>query len=152
MCILLCLPGVAAAATYRVGPISDLSSSCSGQNAEVEQAVHRTLGYVYEEWMGCSGIAFARSLDGGKTWSDPISVPGSVGSNVNSWDPAVAVGPDGTVYAAFMIAKGSRWYPVVAASFDHGATFPHLTSLTPPDAKNWGDRDFIAVGPEAPCM
>src|SRR5213082_2075504 len=106
------------------------------------------LGYVYEEWMGCQGIAFARSVDGGITFSDPISLPGSVGSNVNSWDPALAVAPDGTVYAEFMLAKGGQWYPVVAASFDHGVTFPQVTSLVPPDAKNWGDRDFIAVGPD----
>jgi hypothetical protein len=141
-------PALASAATYTVGPISDISASCSGQNAEVEQAVDPKSGYVYEDWMGCNGIAFARSTDGGATFQTPISVPGSVGSNVNSWDPAVAVGPDGTVYAAFMVAKGSQWYPVVAKSTDQGATFSQVTSLVPPDAKNWGDRDFIAVGPD----
>ncbi len=67
---------------------------------------------------------------------------------MNAWDPAVTVAPDGTVYAAFMIAKSSQWYPVVAASFDHGATFSQVTSLVPPDPKNWGDREFIAVGPD----
>jgi hypothetical protein len=131
------LAATAAAAvepTYTVGPITNISSACSGQNAEVEQAVDPRLPhYVYEEWMGCQGIAFAHSIDGGLTFSDPIAVPGSVGSNVNSWDPAVAVGPDGTVYAAFMLAKGGQWYPVVAASFDHGFTFPQVTSLVPPD-------------------
>jgi BNR/Asp-box repeat len=134
--------------TYTTGPVTTLSAACSGQNAEVEQAAAPASGYVYETWMGCKGIAFARSADGGHTFGTPISVPGSVGSNVNAWDPAVAVGPDGTVYAAFMIAKGSQWYPVVAASFDHGATFSQVSSLTPPDPKNWGDRDFIAVGPD----
>src|SRR5260370_16710207 len=99
--------------------------------------------------MGGGGIAFARSTDRGSTFSEPISVPGSVGSNVNSWDPAVAVAPDGTVYAAFMIAKASQWYPVVAASFDHGATFSQVSSLLPPDQNNSGDRDFISVGPHA---
>jgi hypothetical protein len=135
-------------ASYAIGPVRNVSVSCAGQNAEVEQAVDAKLGYVYEVWMGCRGIAFARSTDGGATFQAPISVPGSVGSNLNSWDPAVAVAPNGTVYAAFMIAKGSQWYPVVAASFDHGVTFPQLTSLVPPDPKNWGDRDFIAVGPD----
>lgn len=139
---------MAAAASYSVGPISNLTASCAGQNAEVEQAVDPALGYVYEEWMGCSGIAFARSLDGGRSFTSPISVPGSVGSNLNSWDPALAVAPDGTVYAAFMISHSAHWYPVVAASFDHGATFTQVSSLVPPDAKNWGDRDFIAVGPD----
>src|SRR2546421_4761066 len=98
--------------------------------------------------MGCKGIAFARSTDGGDTFDTPITVPGSVGSNYNSWDPAVTVGPDGTVYAAFMLGHSSQWYPVVAASFDHGQTFSQVTQLVPPDEQNWGDRDFIAVGPD----
>jgi hypothetical protein len=139
---------LAAGPTYSIGAIANISSTCAGQNAEVEQAVDPMLNYVYEEWMGCSGIAFARSVDGGVTFSAPISVPGSGGSNTNSWDPTVAVAPDGTVYAAFMRASGGQWYPVVAASFDHGVTFPQVTSLIPPDAKNWGDRPFIAVGPD----
>jgi hypothetical protein len=139
--------GVASAAvTYSVGPNVNISASCSGQNAEVLQAVDRTLGYVYETWMGCRGIAFARSTDGGQHFQTPISVPGSVGSNVNVWDPVVAVAGDGTVYAGFMIAKAGEWYPVVATSFDHGVTFPQVASLTPPVQKNWGDRPFISAG------
>jgi hypothetical protein len=141
-------PALGAGATYTAGAVTDISASCSGQNAEVEQAVDPKLGYVYEDWMGCSGIGFARSTDGGRTFGTPISLPGATGSNVNAWDPAVAVAPNGTVYAAFMLAKNSQWYPVVAASFDHGQTFPQVTELKPPDAKNWGDRDFIAVGPD----
>ena len=141
-------PALGAGTTYSVRPVADISASCSGQNAEVEQAADAKLGYVYETWMGCRGIVFARSTDGGRTFDTPISVPGSVGSNVNVWDPAVTVAPDGTVYAAFMIAKGSQWYPIVAASFDHGVTFPQVSSLLPPDPKNWGDRPFIAVGPD----
>jgi hypothetical protein len=141
-------PTTAGAATSTISPIVDVSVSCSGQNAEVEQAIDNRLGYVYEIWMGCRGIALARSTDGGHTFETPISVPGSVGSNVNAWDPAVTVAPDGTVYAAFMIAKGSQWYPIVAASFDHGRTFPQVSSLVPPDSKNWGDREFLAVAPD----
>ncbi len=137
-----------AGTTDNIGPITNVSASCAGQNAEVEQAADPRLGYVYETWMGCNGIAFARSTDGGRSFGTPLSVPGSVGSNLNSWDPAVTVAPDGTVYAAFMLAKSSQWYPVVAASFDHGATFTQVSSLLPPDQKNWGDRDFIAVGPD----
>jgi len=135
------------AAAYRVGPITGVST-CGGQNAEVEQAADPKLGYVYEEWMGCKGIAVARSADGGRTWGAPVSLPGTVGSNVNTWDPAIAVAPDGTVYASFMLARGGQYYPVVGASFDHGATFPQSSALIPPDRKNWGDRDFIAVGPD----
>jgi hypothetical protein len=135
-----------ATVNYSISPVTDVSN-CSGQNAEVEQAVDQTLGYVYEDWIGCSGIAFARSTDGGLTFSKPVSLPGSLGG-INAWDPAVAVAPDGTVYAAFMRSHDNQWYPVVDASFDHGQTFPQETLLTPPDAKNWGDRDFIAVAPD----
>ena len=141
-------PALGAGTTYTIGPVVDVSAPCAGQNAEVEQAVDPALGYVYETWMGCRGIALARSTDGGRTFEEPLSVPGSVGSNYNSWDPAVAVGADGTVYAVFMLTRASQWYPVVAASFDHGSTFTQVTRLIPPDPHNWGDRPFIAVGPD----
>jgi hypothetical protein len=137
-----------ASAGYTTGPITDISASCSTQNAEVEQTVDPKLGYVYEDWMGCNGIGFARSTDGGRTFSSPLTLPGSPGSTRNAWDPSIAVAPDGTVYAAFMVAHDSQWYPVLAASFDHGAKFTQVTSLVPPDPKNWGDRDFIALGPD----
>jgi len=97
--------------------------------------------------MGCGGISFASSADGGKTFSQPIAPPAFVGSDFNSWDPALAVGPDGTVYASFMRAKDSQWYPVVDASFDYGQTFVQSVPLIPPNSKNWADRVFIAVGP-----
>jgi hypothetical protein len=139
----------ALAATLSAGPISDISSACSGQNAEVEQAVDPATGYIYEEWIGCGGIGFSRSTDGGNTWSAPIQLPGGVGaSKFKTWDPAIAVAPNGTVYASFMVAKNAQSYPVVDASFDHGATFPQVTPLLPPDHRNWGDRDFVAVGPD----
>jgi hypothetical protein len=128
--------------------VTDISTSCGMSNAEVEQAVDPALGYVYEVWMGCSKIAFARSTDGGRTFAKPISVDGGPGSHYNSWDPAVTVAPNGTVYAAYMIARSDQWYPVVAASFDHGLTFPQVTEVVPPDEKNWGDRAFLAVGPD----
>jgi hypothetical protein len=143
------LSAQATSATYLTGPISNLTArSCSGSNAEVEQAVDTALGYVYEDWMGCSKIGFARSTDGGRTFSPAMTIPGSIGSNLNAWDPALAVAPDGTVYAGFMVAHGAQWYPVVAASFDHGVSFTQVSAVVPPDAKNWGDRDFLAVGPD----
>jgi hypothetical protein len=142
------LPASATAARYSIGPISEVSSGCPNQNAEVEQAVDPRLGYVYELWMGCRGIGFARSTNGGDSFAPPITVPGSGGSVSKPWDPAIAVAPNGTVYASFMVSKHGQAYPVVAASADHGQTFGQVTSLIPPDPKNWGDRDFIAVGPD----
>ena len=130
---------------FTVSHITDVSKPCKDQNAEVEQGVDPSGAYVYELWMGCTGIAFARSVDRGRHFSAPIAVPGSVRS---SWDPAVAVAPSGTVYASFMISRNGYSYPVVAASFDHGATFPQVSSLVPSKRRNWGDRDFVAVGPD----
>ena len=131
--------------TYHVSRIADVSRACTGQNAEVEQAADRSGLDVYELWMGCHGIAFARSTDGGHHFGSPMNVPGSVAS---SWDPALAVAPNGTVYAAFMITRKGYTYPVVAASFNHGVTFSQVSSLVPPVHRNWGDRDFIAVAPD----
>jgi hypothetical protein len=141
-------PTALASPTYTISQSGDISSACAGQNAEVEQAVDPSLHYVYVDWMGCKGIGFAVSTDGGRHFGAPLSLPGSVGSSVNVWDPAITVAPNGTVYAAFMRAKAGDWYPVVAASFDHGQTFPQVSALVPPVHKNWGDRDFIAVGPD----
>jgi hypothetical protein len=130
----------------RISPVTDISSACPGQNAEVEEATAPP-HYVYAEWIGCGGIGFARSTDGGLHWSKPVTVPGSAGS---SWDPAVTVAPNGTVYASYMhgkpSAEGGRYmYPGVAASFNHGASFPQVSSDLPPAPGNWGDRDFIAA-------
>jgi hypothetical protein len=131
--------------TYGVGQIADVSRACTDQNAEVEQATDASGRYVYELWMGCKGIGFARSTDGGHHFGPPISVPGSVAS---SWDPALAVAADGTVYASFMITREGYTFPVVSASFNHGVSFPQVTSLVPPIRRNWGDRDFIAIAPD----
>lgn len=138
----LAAPSAAAAASGGLGPITDVSSGCAGQNAEVEQAVAPP-HYVYEAWIGCHGEGFARSTDGGMTFSAPITLPDSSRSD----DPAISVATDGTVYVSYERDFGGQAFPVVATSFDHGATFPQVASLTPPVHGNWGDRDFIAAGP-----
>jgi hypothetical protein len=96
--------------------------------------------------MGCKGIGFARSTNGGRSFDAPVELTQT--PTLKTWDPAVTVGPDGTVCAAFMRATATQSYPVVEASFDHGQSFKQVTTLVPPDKKNWGDRDFIAVGPD----
>ncbi len=131
----------ASAAPSGVGPVTDVSSACAGQNAEVEQAVAPP-HYVYEAWIGCGGEGFARSVDGGAHFSTPITLPDSSQSD----DPAVAVAPDGTVYVSYLRYFNNYAYPVVATSFDHGATFTQVSSLIPHVVGNWGDRDFIAAG------
>jgi hypothetical protein len=115
-------------------------------DAEVEDAVWRQ--DVYAAWI-CQlarhelRIGYARSADGGKTWSAPGVMEGSSGG----WDPAVAVAPDGTLYVSFMADSGNRSSPVVDVSTDQGRTFSRSVRLVPPGNRNMGDRDFIAAGP-----
>jgi len=166
--LVLAVPAVASAAgrarpaagpaRVRVGPVLEVSRGCAGQNAEVEQAVDYP--YVYEAWMGCGGIEFARSTDGGGSFGHALRVPGSAVPGYlhlghfsipkKGWDPAVAVAPDGTVYVSYMIIRHRSEHPVAAVSVDHGASFTRVSQLTPPaqHAVNWGDRGFIAVAPD----
>lgn len=132
-----------AAHKVAVSPITEFST-CPRQNAEIEQAVDPVRGDVYEEWMGCGDrIGFAASTDGGLRFGKPVVLADSLGA----WDPALAVAPDGTVYAAFMNATAHSAFPVVEASFNHGTSFPRVRRLIPGQRNDWGDRDFIAVGP-----
>jgi hypothetical protein len=144
------IPSLAAAAaggvTYQIGSIQEVSQGC-GPSAEVEQAVDLTNSkYVYEAWIGCGGIGFARSTNGGVTFLPPIAMPES--QSYFSWDPTVAVGPDGTLYVGYMVETSTQIFPVVATSFNHGSTFAQVTQLLPPDQNNWGDRVFLAAAPD----
>jgi hypothetical protein len=51
------------------------------------------------------------------------------------------------LYAAYMINDGVHSYPVVAVSFDNGASFAVVSRLIPTQDGNWGDRPFLAAGP-----
>src|SRR5215469_14349422 len=51
-------------------PITEISRGCPGQNAEAEQAIDGR--YVYVAWIGCDGIGFARSADGGRSFGKPV--------------------------------------------------------------------------------
>jgi len=130
-------------------PTQTLISACAGHNAEVEEATAPP-DYVYADWIGCGGIGFARSPDGGKTWGPAVTVPGSADNAAirpTSWDPAIAVAANGTVYLSFMHATSTATYPVVDVSHDHGRTFAHSYSDRQ-NPGNWGDRDFLAAAPD----
>ena len=119
----------AAAPGVTVGPVTDVSrTACAADNAEVISAAARDL--VYAAWICGSknrpGIGFARSADGGTTWSEPVIMPGSSGA----WDPAIAVAPDGTVYVSFMRSTAGHSFPVVDVSRDQGKTFPESAAAT----------------------
>jgi hypothetical protein len=136
-------------ASYSASPPVNISASCAGQDAETIQATDPAVDGVYDAWMGCKGIGFSASLNGGTSFGTPLTMPGSIGQKGSrSWDPAVTVAPDGTVYVAFMVSRAGQTYPTVDVSTDHGASFRTAGVITPPDAGNWGDRDFIAAGPD----
>src|SRR5215468_12156815 len=50
--------------TGSVSPVTEASKGCAGRNAEVETATAAP-DYVYDLWIGCRGIGYARSSDGG---------------------------------------------------------------------------------------
>ena len=119
-------------------------------NAEVESAVDPTTGYIYDEWIGCGGIGFARSIDGGASFQSAITIPESLDGLGNfSWDPAIAVSSNGTIYAAFMLSSGNVYplggRPMVAISYDHGLSFSKVASVAPYNNTEFSDRDFIAI-------
>jgi hypothetical protein len=87
------VPQARASVNPIIGPVITVSQGCAGQNAEVQTAVDPLRGDVYEEWMGCDGIGFARSTDGGRHFDAPLTVPGSAGG----WDPALALARNGTL-------------------------------------------------------
>jgi hypothetical protein len=140
---LLGLAAPAAPLAQAASSITVISQACGGQNSEVEEATAAP-SYIYQVWIGCGGIGYSRSTNGGASYSTAVEMPGSGGA----WDPAIAVGPTGNVYVAYMLNSGGYEYPVVSASFDQGATFTQTTGLRPSSSGNWGDRDFIAVGPD----
>ena len=121
------------------------AACASGGNAEVESAYDPSAAILYDAWIGCGGIGFARSLDGGFSFQTATTVLGS--TNGSSWDPSVAVAPNGTVLVGFMHSNATGPMPMVAWSTDHGASFSGDAVAFRPNPREFGDRDFLAVAP-----
>lgn len=131
-----------------------VDAPCNGSaNAEVQQAFDARANILYEDWIGCGGIGFSRSLDGGYTFAPAVTVLGSTFPlSVGSWDPAIAVAPNGTVYLSFMAdvptSMGDRGTPVVTWSWDQGRTFAGTSPVYLPGPNTFADRDYLAVAPD----
>jgi hypothetical protein len=105
----------------------------SGQN-DPQIAVARN-GVVYAAWLNdyVPGVVFSRSIDHGRSWSDPRPVMRGVDF---SDKPILAISPSGrNVYIAF---NASDSY--IVASHDYGATF------APPVRTNHDTRYYFANG------
>ncbi|MCI4344356.1 MAG: fibronectin type III domain-containing protein [Thermoplasmata archaeon] len=133
------------AGVYPRNLLVDTPCTSSG-NAEVQQAFDPGRNYLYEAWIGCSGIGFARSLDGGYSFQPAMPVPGSLGAL--SWDPSVVLAPNGTVYVGYMRdLRNTGDAPQIAWSWNFGASFAGNTTAFHPNPAAFADRDFLAVAP-----
>ena len=134
----------------------DAPCQLNGSNAEVQQTYDSARGILYELWIGCGGIGFSRSLDGGRSFQPAFVVPGSVPEGIpgESWDPSIALAPNGTLYVAFIVhvpvtfSQLSYDAPVVAWSVDHGVSFQGWSYVSTPSANVFADRDFLAIAPD----
>jgi len=86
--------------------------------------------YVYAVWTGLGGsAAFARSTDGGVTWSVPNSPCGGCAANDNN----VIVLPDGSVADIFIWNNGASSTPyAITISPDRGLTWSAPAAIVTP--------------------
>ncbi len=75
---------------------------------------------------GSDQIVFARSTDGGHTWSAPLPLSPSHNNNATGGrqGAAVKVGPDGTVFVVWLDTVDKMAVERISISHDGGATFP----------------------------
>lgn len=96
---------------------------------------------VYAAWTkftnGGDQIVFARSTDGGVTWSNPLPISPDYNNNAagGRQGAAVKVGPDGTVYVVWLDTVNKQAVERISISHDGGKTFPkqNLTVATVTD-------------------
>ncbi len=76
--------------------------------------------------VGGDQILFARSADGGKTWSNPLPLSPDYNNNVvgGRQGAVVKAGPDGTVFVVWLDSVDKQAVQRMSISHDGGETFP----------------------------
>ena len=148
------------------------TSDISGQsgtvilNSEVEPYVavdptnpkHIVGAWQQDRWSngGARGIVAGVSTDGGNTWTD-MPIPGATvnsgGTDVRASDPWVSIGPDGTVYVAYLSLPdpniGNPTALRINASTDGGYTWgaPTAAITNSGDTNVFDDKDSLTADP-----
>jgi hypothetical protein len=110
--------GTSFTAPIPVAAVNDIPSPLSGSSFRdwsfPSVDVNQTTGAIYVTWANedqssaTALIEFTESDDGGKTWSTPVAVGGSVGV-VNAFFSSVAASPDG--HHVFVAWTAQTWQP-----------------------------------------
>ena len=122
------------------GPDVDMSTLSSGENEyQIDINPLNTLFAVAGSNDGLTaGVGIYRTSDGGLSW---VSFDAPIGTTA-CCDPAVAYGPDGTVYVGILDTSPAGQYTL--RSTDNGVTWTNLGLLSLPD------RNQIATDPTNP--
>ena len=91
-------------------------------------------------------IVVRRSTDGGKTWSEPVTIAKGVGTADNNrcgyGDPSLVKGKDGKLYCLFAAGNLGYWYGqkhvCMSTSTDNGVTWSSSESNPPVDLYSTG--------------
>ncbi len=151
----------AAALATVTGPAVSHEVLVSGnlQGTGTWEAYDPTAHILFAVWQSAVGVGFARSLNGGASFQAPVTVPGSEDSFTNtsysfSFNPTVSVSATGIVYVAFAYSTLNlttfatpAGVPIVAVSFNHGASFAYATPVAPLDPLAFTDSPYVAAGP-----
>jgi hypothetical protein len=103
-------------------------------------------GAVYAAWTEYDGpLWFSRSLDGGKTFSQPQIVAGGK-EGLPARAPALALDSKGKIYLAWTHGEDRRANIHLAGSSDKGVTFSEPLIVAP--SSGYADAPKLAAGPD----
>lgn len=118
--------GASWAAAQAVNPASEAIEASSDSRPKIAVG---TAGEIYVSWTRALSkfhtgeVRFARSIDGGKTFSEPLTVHSDRQETTHRFD-TLAVNREGKVFVAWIDARDGRPSLYFAVSSDRGATFP----------------------------